>query len=92
MASQTPADFARLYREHGLEGGHVIKLGPGNDTAAEQALAAWPSENVSDIAVLTELSLFQDGLQIGGGITDVNAKRWIDAGASKARDTDVTLP
>ena len=37
-----PAHFVRLYRAHGLEGGHVIKLGPGNDGAAREALAAWP--------------------------------------------------
>lgn len=34
--------YAALYREHALEGGHVIKLGPGNDRAAKEALAAWP--------------------------------------------------
>ncbi len=34
--------FARLYRKDGLTGGHVIKLGPGNDMAAQSALAAWP--------------------------------------------------
>ena len=31
-----------MYRNHNLTGGHVIKLGPGNDTAAREALAAWP--------------------------------------------------
>jgi phosphoribosylformimino-5-aminoimidazole carboxamide ribotide isomerase len=30
-----------LYRKHNLTGGHVIKLGPGNDAAAKEALAAW---------------------------------------------------
>ncbi|KAL0579678.1 Enzyme that catalyzes the fourth step in the histidine pathway [Marasmius crinis-equi] len=39
---QSPADFARLYKESALEGGHIIKLGPGNDEAARSALAAWP--------------------------------------------------
>ena len=34
--------FARLYRDHGLRGGHVIMLGPRNDDAAAEALAAWP--------------------------------------------------
>ena len=34
--------YAALYREDGLTGGHVIKLGPGNDEAALAALAAWP--------------------------------------------------
>jgi phosphoribosylformimino-5-aminoimidazole carboxamide ribonucleotide (ProFAR) isomerase len=42
FCSQSSGDFARLYREHGLEGGHVIKLGPGNDDAARDALRAWP--------------------------------------------------
>lgn len=34
--------FAELYRADHLTGGHIIKLGPGNDEAAESALAAWP--------------------------------------------------
>ena len=34
--------FARLYSEHGLSGGHVIMLGPGNNEAAQEALNAWP--------------------------------------------------
>ncbi len=34
--------FAELYRTDSLPGGHVIKLGPGNDDAAREALAAYP--------------------------------------------------
>lgn len=34
--------YADLYRRDGLKGGHVIQLGPGNDLAARQALAAYP--------------------------------------------------
>ena len=34
-----------MYRQHDLRGGHVIKLGPGNDDAAKDALAAWPSKS-----------------------------------------------
>lgn len=34
--------FANLYRRDRLTGGHIIKLGPGNDQAAAEALAAWP--------------------------------------------------
>lgn len=41
-SDRSPAEFASLYRKDNLQGGHVIKLGPGNNTAAEQALAAWP--------------------------------------------------
>ena len=46
----------------------MIKLGPNNEAAAEEALATWPG-----------------GLQIGGGITIDNAKKWLSKGASKAR-------
>jgi len=41
-ADQPPAWFASLYRDDLLHGGHVIALGPGNDEAAREALAAWP--------------------------------------------------
>jgi phosphoribosylformimino-5-aminoimidazole carboxamide ribotide isomerase len=34
--------FAGLYRDDGLTGGHIIMLGPGNEEAAVEALAAWP--------------------------------------------------
>jgi phosphoribosylformimino-5-aminoimidazole carboxamide ribotide isomerase len=63
----TPPHHARVrYKADGLVGGHVIKLGKGNDDAARAALAAWPN-----------------GLHVGGGITEDNAREWIDAGAEK---------
>lgn len=34
--------FAKLYQKDNLTGGHIIKLGEGNDTAALEALKAWP--------------------------------------------------
>eukprot|EP00920_Eleutheroschizon_duboscqi_P019742 GHVT01047403.1.p1 GENE.GHVT01047403.1~~GHVT01047403.1.p1 ORF type:complete len:392 (-),score=88.02 GHVT01047403.1:1510-2685(-) len=34
--------YARLYREFDMRGGHVVLLGNGNETAAVEALAAWP--------------------------------------------------
>lgn len=37
-----PGWFAARYRSDDLRGGHVIALGPGNDAAARDALAAWP--------------------------------------------------
>lgn len=41
--SDRPASyFAERYRADRLVGGHVVKLGPGNDPAARGALAAWP--------------------------------------------------
>jgi phosphoribosylformimino-5-aminoimidazole carboxamide ribotide isomerase len=42
VAEQPASWFASLYRSDALTGGHVIKLGPGNDAAACEALAAWP--------------------------------------------------
>lgn len=43
FAADRPASwFAERYRRDGLEGGHVILLGPGNEAAATEALAAYP--------------------------------------------------
>lgn len=42
VAEHDSSWFAELYRRDGLAGGHVIKLGPGNDEAAKRALAAYP--------------------------------------------------
>lgn len=42
VSDRPAAWFAELYRQDKLAGGHVIKLGPGNDAAAREALAAWP--------------------------------------------------
>jgi phosphoribosylformimino-5-aminoimidazole carboxamide ribotide isomerase len=60
------ADFARLYRSDGLSGGHIAMLGEGNESAAIEALEAYPK-----------------GLQIGGGINDINAPVWIQRGAQR---------
>ena len=43
FVAEHPASwFAELYKKDALRGGHVIKLGPGNDEAARAALAAYP--------------------------------------------------
>ncbi|KUI65694.1 1-(5-phosphoribosyl)-5-[(5-phosphoribosylamino)methylideneamino] imidazole-4-carboxamide isomerase [Cytospora mali] len=75
VSPHPPAHFARLYRDNGLHGAHVIMLGPGNTDAAREALAAWPG-----------------GLQVGGGITDHNAREWIGAGAEKVIITSFLFP
>ncbi len=41
-ADHSSSWFAELYKGDDLTGGHIIKLGPGNDDAAAEALAAWP--------------------------------------------------
>lgn len=41
--SKLPAShYAGLYQKHDLRGGHVVKLGPGNEEAAQEALKTWP--------------------------------------------------
>ena len=42
VSDRSAAWFAELYRRDELLGGHVIMLGPGNESAAREALAAWP--------------------------------------------------
>jgi len=43
FVSEKPARwFAELYKRDGLAGGHVIMLGPGNESEARSALAAFP--------------------------------------------------
>ncbi len=42
VASEDAAYFANRYKEDGLKGGHVIKLGPGNESEALKALIAYP--------------------------------------------------
>lgn len=42
VSDRPPSWFARTFLEDRLTGGHVIKLGPGNEEAAREALAAWP--------------------------------------------------
>ena len=43
FVSEKPAGwFAGKFRDDQLTGGHIIKLGPGNDEAAREALAVWP--------------------------------------------------
>jgi len=42
VSERAPSWYAKLYQKDNLVGGHVIKLGPGNDEAAREALSAWP--------------------------------------------------
>ncbi|MGD9211458.1 MAG: phosphoribosylformimino-5-aminoimidazole carboxamide ribotide isomerase [Desulfobacteraceae bacterium] len=43
QAQKSASWFADLYRTDNLTGGHVIKLGPGNDAVAQEALKEWPN-------------------------------------------------
>lgn len=42
VSEYPPSHYARMYQQDGLAGGHVIKLGAGNDDAALEALRAYP--------------------------------------------------
>lgn len=64
--------YGKLYRENGLSGGHIIILN-AKDSAYYEA----------DVKEAEKaLAAFPNGLQIGGGITDKNAKYFIEKGAS----------
>lgn len=72
VSEQDAAFYAKLYKEHGLKGGHVILLNAGESSyysnTKRQALNA--------------LEAFPLGLQVGGGITPENAGEFLDHGAS----------
>ncbi|KAI8638781.1 Phosphoribosylformimino-5-aminoimidazole carboxamide ribotide isomerase [Parasitella parasitica] len=42
VSEETPSFYSKLYKEYQVSRCHVIKLGPNNDEAAKEALAAWP--------------------------------------------------
>jgi len=44
--SRSAAYYAHLYKQNNLEGGHIIKLRPGNDVAALEAIKAWPGSTM----------------------------------------------
>lgn len=64
--------YARLYRERGLYGGHVIILNPKNSEYYE----------ADRQQVFEALEEFPSGLQVGGGVTPENAEEYIKRGAS----------
>lgn len=66
------ADYARLYREKGLSGGHVILLNPVGSEYYEEDVRQAESA----------LREYPGGLQVGGGITCDNARHFLEAGAS----------
>lgn len=72
VAQQDAAFFAKLYRQWGVKGGHIILLNARDsryyEAGRQQALAA--------------LSAYPGGLQVGGGITPDNAGDYLTAGAS----------
>lgn len=72
VSERDAAWYAELYKAHGLSGGHVIILNPKGSEHYEADLAQ----------ARLALGAFEGGMQIGGGITDENAKDFLDMGAS----------
>lgn len=72
VSEQDAAFYAALYRENGLQGGHVILLNgkdsPCYEKTREQALLA--------------LRTYPGCLQLGGGVRPENAADYLDAGAT----------
>ncbi len=72
VSERTAADFAALYKKKGLRGGHVILLNAASSPFYEETKAQ----------AIEALDTYPLGLQIGGGITDLNASEFLEAGAS----------
>lgn len=72
VASADAAYYAKLYREKGLKGGHVILLNPESSPYYEQTKAQ----------AVSALGAYRGGLQVGGGIHAENASFFLEAGAS----------
>lgn len=64
--------FAKLYREQGIKGGHIILLNPVTSKFYEK----------TKLQALSALSAYPGGMQVGGGITPESAAEFLDAGAS----------
>jgi len=43
VSDKDAAYYAGLYKRDKMTGGHIIKLGPGNESEAENALQTYPS-------------------------------------------------
>lgn len=72
VADKGARDYALLYKENKLKGGHIILL----NSADSEYYEATKKE------ALEALSAYPGGMQIGGGITLDNAEGFIEAGAS----------
>ncbi len=66
-------------------------LGKGNEEAAMDALRAWPGMLPRRFSFYAMIDEQQGGLQVGGGINETNATKWIEAGASKVRPNNPDL-
>jgi len=68
---------------------HFARLYRDNALAGAHVIMLGPGNRE---AALESLAAWPGGLQVGGGITDENAKEWIDAGAEKVIITSYLFP
>lgn len=73
FVSENSASFyARLYKNKGFSGGHIINLNSRETPMYEKSRAE----------ALGALKAYPGGMQYGGGVTEKNAAEFLDAGAS----------
>ncbi|PRQ30672.1 1-(5-phosphoribosyl)-5-((5-phosphoribosylamino)methylideneamino)imidazole-4-carboxamide isomerase [Rosa chinensis] len=66
-SDKSVGEYAKMYKENGLTGGHVIMLGV---------------DPLSRAVVIENLHACPGGLQVGGGINSDNSLQYIEEGAS----------
>lgn len=72
VSEQDASFYAALYKKDQIKGGHIILLNPaGTDYYMQDCSQA-----------IKALEVFPGGFQIGGGITEENARSFLEAGAS----------
>lgn len=82
VSAKGPAWYARKFAGDDLRGGHVIQLGPGNENAAREALAAWPGGLQIGGGISRENA--SDWLEAGAAAVIVTS--WFFGGGSAFRD------
>ena len=73
FVSEKKADFyANMYKKDGFKGGHIIILNPAGST--------YYNEDIEQAKLA--LAAYPGGMQIGGGVNNDNAEKYLDMGAS----------
>ena len=72
VSEKNAEDFAQLYKKDNLTGGHIIILNAGGSEFFKE----------SKKQAMSALKAYPNGMQIGGGVTAINADDYIKAGAT----------
>ena len=71
VAARDADEFAKIYRNRGIKGGHVILLNPATSEFYEETKRQ----------ALLALSAYPGGLSVGGGMNLSNGREFLDGGA-----------